>query len=273
MALAPVAEHRAVSRDGTPIAYFQSGSGPSLLLVHGTAADHARWAPILPQLESHFTVYAVDRRGRGRSGDAKTYAVETEFEDLAQVIDQIGGEVFLLGHSYGAVCALEAALRTTRIAKLVLYEPLEPVGARFYPPELIAELERLLVQGDREAIVETFFREVVRMPENELTTLKSLPNWPARVAAAHTIPREMQLDRTYHFEPPRFATIRVPTLLLLGGNSPAFVKKATEAVHEALENSELGVMQGQQHTAMNTAPAMFNEQVIGFLLRRSDRGA
>jgi len=44
-------------------------------------------------------------------------------------------------------------------------------------------------------------------------------------------------------------------------------------VHEALENSELGLMPGQQHTAMNTAPAMFNEQVIGFLLRRSDRGA
>jgi len=268
MALASVTEHTVVSRDGTPIAYFRSGSGPSLLLVHGTGADHARWAPILPELERRFTVHAVDRRGRGKSGDAKTYAVETEFEDLARVIDDIGGEVFLLGHSYGAVCALEAALRTSRIAKLVLYEPLEPVGAPFYPPEVVAELERLLAHGDRGAVVEAFFRNVVRMPENELRTLKSLPNWPARVAAAHTIPREIQLDRNYHFEPTRFATIGVPTLLLLGGNSPAFVREATEAVHKALGKSEIRVLPGQQHAAMNTAPAMFNERVVGFLLRK-----
>jgi peptide-methionine (S)-S-oxide reductase len=78
------------SKDGTRIAYSRSGSGPPLVLVHGTTADHTRWARVLPELEPHFTVYAMDRRGRGGSGDAADYAIEREFEDVAAVVDAIG---------------------------------------------------------------------------------------------------------------------------------------------------------------------------------------
>ncbi len=70
------------SKDGTMIAYQRSGTGPPLVLVHGTTADHTRWVPILPALEQHFTVYALDRRGRGGSGDAEQYVIEREFEDI-----------------------------------------------------------------------------------------------------------------------------------------------------------------------------------------------
>ena len=60
-----------ISRDGTRIAYRRSGEGPPLILVHGTAANHGRWSPVLPALEERFTVYAMDRRGRGGSGDGQ----------------------------------------------------------------------------------------------------------------------------------------------------------------------------------------------------------
>src|SRR5262245_15334434 len=99
------------SRDGTPIGYERSGQGPPLILVHGTTADHSRWAPVLPALSERFTVSAVDRRGRGASGDAPIYAIEREFEDVAALVDAVGGPVYLLGHSYGALCALEGARR------------------------------------------------------------------------------------------------------------------------------------------------------------------
>ena len=55
--------------DGNPIAYQHSGNGPPLVLVHGTTADHTRWQLVLAALEQHFTVYAMDRRGPGESGD------------------------------------------------------------------------------------------------------------------------------------------------------------------------------------------------------------
>lgn len=259
---------RIVSKDGTSIAFARSGTGPALVLVHGTTADHTRWKPLLPQLEAHFTVHAVDRRGRGGSGAAGAYAIDREFDDIAAVVDAIGEPALLLGHSYGAVCALEATLRTRRVSKLVLYEPPIRTGDPIYPPGTVERLQALLDSGERDSVVTAFFREVVRAPEEELRMLRTLPNWPARVAAAHTIPREMRINDEYRFQPERFAEMRVPTLLLLGGSSPPLFKDAIEAVRAALPDARLAVLPGQQHTAMNTAPELFLREVLGFLPAR-----
>lgn len=254
------------SNEGVAIAFERSGNGPPLVLVHGTTADHTRWKPLLPRLEARFTVYAVDRRGRGGSGDAPRYAIEREFEDVAAVVDAISEPSFLLGHSYGAVCSLEASLLTRNVRKLVLYEPPIRTAGSLYSPGTVERLQGLLDTGDRDGVVSTFFREVVRAPDDELRMLRSLPNWPARVAAAHTIPREMRINDEYRFEPARFAAMRVPTLLLLGGSSPVMFKDAVEAVHAALPEARVAVMPGQQHTAMNTAPELFLSEVLNFLL-------
>lgn len=253
------------SRDGTRIAYTRSGQGPPLVLVHGTTADHTRWAPILPELEQHFTVCAVDRRGRPESGDAEGYAIDLEFDDIAAVVDSLPRPANLLGHSYGALCSLEAALRTNKLHKLVLYEPPIPSGIEIYSAEVVVRIQALADAGDREGAVITFFREVVKAPAQELEMLRSLPNWLARVAAAHTIPREMRGSEGYVFEPERFRQLNTPTLLLLGGDSPPFLKAAIEAVHAALPNSQIVVLPGQQHTAINTAPQLFVQEVVQFL--------
>src|SRR5262245_47232567 len=137
------------SKDGTAVAYARSGHGPPLVLVHGTTADHTRWAPLLAALEQRFTVYALDRRGRGGSGDAAGYAIEREFEDVAALVDSIGEPVGLLGHSYGALLSLEAMLRTSRVRKLVLYEPPIPAGVLIYSQGVIEKLQALLDKGDR----------------------------------------------------------------------------------------------------------------------------
>ncbi len=146
---------RVTSKDGTAIAYRRAGSGPPLVLVHGTGGTHVRWAPVLPSLEKHFTVYAVERRGRGESGDGPEYAIEREFEDVAAIIDAVGGEVNLLGHSYGGICSVEASLLTRNIHHLVLYEPPIPVpGVPIYVEGIIDRLQALADEGDREGVLE-----------------------------------------------------------------------------------------------------------------------
>jgi pimeloyl-ACP methyl ester carboxylesterase len=256
-----------LSRDGTPLAVFVSGSGPPLVVVHGTSADHTRWAPILGALEARFTVHAMDRRGRGQSGDHASYALEREFEDVAAVIDSIGGPVSLLGHSYGAICSLEAAVRTPAVKELVLYEPPIPTRGPIVAPELVLELEALFEQGQREAVVSTFFRKVVRMPPAELELLKQSPSWPARLAAAGTIPREERGTNDYRFEPSRFTALAPRTRLLLGGDSPAFFSDAISLLKSTLPSAEVVVMPGQQHVAINTAPELFTRSVLEFLSR------
>lgn len=252
------------SRDGTMIGFRCSGTGRPLLLVHGTTADHQRWDAISPRLEQQYTVYAMDRRGRGSSGDAPAYHLMREAEDVAALADAVGGPVFVLAHSYGAMCSLEASLLTNNITRLVLYEPPLPTGLPMYPPGLPDRMQALIDQGESEAALELFFRQVVRMPEAELAVFRKLPMWQRRIALAPTIPREMTLDRTYRFDAARFAASRTPTLLLLGGESPLLFSKAIEQLAAALPMSRTVVMPGQQHIAMDTDPELFLREVLAF---------
>jgi pimeloyl-ACP methyl ester carboxylesterase len=255
-----------ISNDGTPIAFKRSGTGTPLILVHGTSASSSRWNPVLPNLEPFFSIYALDRRGRGESGDAARYAIEREFEDIAALAATIEEPVNLLGHSYGAICALEAALRIESLQRLILYEP--PIsldGESINPPGILERLEAYLGAGDREAVVSTFFREVVLMPPDEFELFRSLPAWPMRVSAAHTLPRELRAQDEYHFRAERFEKLETPTMFLVGGESPVFVRSAMETVSAALPNSRVVVLPGQQHIAMDTAPDLFVREVVAFL--------
>lgn len=253
------------SPDGTRMTWYSEGDGPPLLLVHGTTADHTRWDGIIPHLARQFTVYALDRRGRGESTDGDDYQLQREAEDVAAVIDALGGSVALLSHSYGAVCTLEGALLTSGIDKMVLYEPPIPTGIPMYPPGLPDRMQAQIEEGQFEAAVEMFFREVVKMPDDEFADYRQLPVWKRRVQLAPTIPREMAIDRAYSFEPAKYSDLRTPTLLLLGGDSPTMFRRAVDRVHEALSNSTLTILPGQQHIAMDTDPEMFLSEVNGYL--------
>ncbi|MEJ2732308.1 MAG: alpha/beta hydrolase [Anaerolineae bacterium] len=260
---------RIESNDGTMIGYRKSGSGSPLLLVHGATADLTRWSPISPLLERHFAVYAMDRRGRGESGDARDYDIQREAEDVAAVVDAIGEPASVLGHSFGALCSLEAVLLTDSVRHLILYEPPFPGIAPVVPADIPERIQALIDKGEPEAALELFFREIVRMPEHELKDYRQRPVWKTRVSLAPTIPRELMIDRTYQWSPEKFAAVEVPTMLLLGGDSPAFARQAVEMVHAALPNSQVIVLPGQQHIAMDTAPEMFVKEVRRFL--RSNR--
>jgi pimeloyl-ACP methyl ester carboxylesterase len=254
---------KVLSEDRTPIAVWRTGEGPPLLLVHGGSADHIRWQPVLPALAEHFTVYVMDRRGRGQSGDAANYALEREFEDVAAVVDWVDGQVNLLGHSSGGLCSLEAALLTRNVRSLILYEP--SMGIVVPGPDVVDQLEALLEQGNRDELLVFFFSAVAGASPEQIDHMRSLPAWEGRRAAAHTIPRELRADLDYAFEPERFREVRIPTLILEGGDSSAPFKKANEAVRAALPESRVAVMPGQRHTAMDTGPDIFTAEVLGFL--------
>jgi pimeloyl-ACP methyl ester carboxylesterase len=252
------------SQDGTLIAAWHSGVGAPLLLVHGTTGDHTVWTSVRAALERHFTVWTLDRRGRGSSGDAAAYALEREGEDIAAVIDAIGGTVHVLGQSFGGLCALEAALLTPHLGRLILYEPTTVFGHRNWPGADGAHLQALLDAGHSEEALLFFLGDIVKIPPPELAAMQAEPHWPGRVAAAHTIPRELREIHRYTFDPLRFRTLRTPTLLLVGGESLPHRLTITETLHQALSNSQIVVLQGQHHTAIRTAPDLVVQKVVTF---------
>jgi len=251
------------SRDGTRIAFDRGGAGPHLVLVHGTTAGKERWAPVRPRLEKQFTVTAIDRRGRGDSGDRTDYAIEREFEDVLAVIDALDSPVILFGHSFGAICALEAAMRSDKLAGLVLYEPPMFEG-RDGSGALSEELDALLDAGDREGVLTTFFTKVVRMPPDVFEAYKAMPVWPARVAAAHTLPRELRAAAEYTMDEDRIGGLSIPVLLLLGDQSPPPFVEVIAALEKTLPDVRLVVMPDQHHNAMDTGPDLVSDAVIGF---------
>lgn len=257
------------SRDGTRIGYKRTGAGSPLLLVHGSTADHTRWDKIAPRFEPFFSLYAPDRRGRGASADAPHYDLLREAEDIATLIEAAaahsGENVAVLGHSFGGICSLEAALLTQRVGRLILYEPPLPTGLPLYAPDLPGRLQTLIDRGEWEAALELFYREQVKMPEPQLAAYRALPIWPERVKIAPTLVREIDFDRGYRFDPARFRQLEIPTLLLLGSDSPPIFQQATAALAAALPASRLVILPGQQHIAMDTAPDLFASAVLEFL--------
>ena len=251
---------RVRSTDGTSIAFEVTGAGPTLVLVHGSVCDRTYWAPVVPALARQFTVVTVDRRGHGASGDAEGYTIEREFDDIASVVDSFASPVALLGHSYGAICTLEAALRTRNLRSLLLYEP--PIGTGDAPERFIVELEELVARGDREQAVTLFMGEMVGLPPDVLAELRGdAAAWQPMVDTVHTLPREIRSAAAFAFDADRYKTLGVPTVLLCGSESPPVLRIGVALVQEAVDGAHRIEMQGVDHEAVTTGPAVLVESI------------
>lgn len=230
---------------------------------------------MLSYLEPHVTVHAIDRRGRGASGDGPHYEIAREYEDVAAVVDSVaetsGSAVSVYGHSFGAACALGAATLTSNIGRLAVYEPPMSPASDAYPPGMLERLDALLVAGKREAVVEAIFREALGMSDDEFRAFRSQPSWPVRVAVAHTIPREARVELAGAFDPQLAARITSPTLLLTGEHSAEFLRSDIEELRNLLPNAHVVVLGGQQHVADVLVPEIFASHLLAFLRDDDDR--
>jgi pimeloyl-ACP methyl ester carboxylesterase len=261
-----------VSPDGTSIAVFSEGAhGSPIVLVHGATADHTTWRTSGPLLAAHHPIHALDRRGRGASGDALDYAIEREFEDLAAVVDAVASEtctpVDVVGHSYGGRIGLGAALLTPSLHRLVVYEGAPPAGeGRGYQDvDTLARVETLVAAGDRDEALTTFMRDIVELPEAELAAFRADPIWPRRAAAVDTTIRELRAEVSPAASLDALSGIPQPVLQILGGASSAVFVAATRALDARLRNGRVVTIEGARHAAHHTHSDAFVAAIEGFL--------
>jgi len=245
---------KVISKDGTAIAFDQSGHGPALILVVGATATRLAEASLSATLAPHFTVFAYDRRGRGESGDTAPYAVEREVEDIEALINEAGGSAFVFGHSSGAVLALEAArLLPTKITKLAVYEPpfIIDDSRPPVPQDYVPHLNELIAAGRRDEAVEYFMTDAMLVPAEMVAQMRNTPMWPQIEAVAHTIPYDGTImgdtmsgnQSTIR----KWASVTVPTLIMVGGASPAFFHHGTQALFDILPHAQYRLLPGQDH--------------------------
>lgn len=254
------------SADGVPLAVWVEGDGPPLVLVHGSIQDHTVSHPLVAELRSDLTTWAMDRRGFGASGDGAEYAIERDFEDVAAVVDAAaatsGGSVALWGHSYGASCAMGGAALTDDVSHLVLYEPSLGIA---YPPGWIDEVERVVAAGDHETAIVMLFRDLLEFTPEQIDARRAESEWRDRVATAPTVAREARAEQDWVYSPGRFDSIGARTLLLTGSESPPEIKAATDAALAALPGARIHLIQGHAHIAHREDPAMVAAVIREFL--------
>jgi pimeloyl-ACP methyl ester carboxylesterase len=267
---AQLKQNRVTSKDGTRIAFDRSGHGQALILVGGALSDRSGWAPLAKLLAPRFTVFSFDRRGRGDSEDTSPYSVEREIEDLEAVIDEAGGPAFVHGQSSGAVLALEATAKLpTKVRKLSLYEPPFIVDdSRPPPPEnFVSHIKELITANRRGDAVEFWMTDVVGAPAEAVAQMRSAPTWPALEAVAHTLPYDIAVlgDNMAGNPLPaqRWTSVTLPTLVMDGGASPAWIGNSAQALADILSNAQHRRLEGQTH---NAAPEVLAPEIERFVV-------
>ena len=242
------------SPDGTSIAFDKTGQGPPLIMVDGALCSRAMGPSrsLTPHLADRFTVYTYDRRGRGDSSDTPPYAVEREIEDLDALIAEAGGSSYVFGLSSGAALALEAAARGAAITKLALYEaPFIVDDSRPpIPADIIAQFDHLLARDRRGDAVRLFMRQV-GAPRVMIALMRLLPAWSRLKAVAHTLPYDMTVMAGRQSGEPLTArawnAATMPTLVLVGGDSPTWFHHSMRALADVLPNARLAIAARQTH--------------------------
>ena len=250
------------SSDTTRIAYEKTGSGPALILVDGALCyrDCHGGGKLAALLADRFTVYTYDRRGRGESGDTAPYAVQREIDDLSALVEAAGGSASLYGISSGAALALEAANRVPGVDKLALYEPPFIVDDSRDPltPGIVPAIQQMVADGRRSAAVKAFMREV-GVPGLMVTVMPAAPGWSKMKGIAHTVPYDLSIVADNQVGEPlpadRWTGVTMPTLVMVGGKSPAFFHNGTRQLADRLPEAEHRVVDGQTHMVRPRAVA------------------
>src|SRR5436305_12683968 len=260
--------NQVMTKDGTVIAFDRSGNGPAVILVGGAFQYRAIDPPtvqLAERLASHFTVFHYDRRGRGDSGDTQPYSVEREVEDLDALIKEAGGSAFVFGMSSGGALAFDAAANGLNITRLAIYEPPFNSGdehARQASENYTRQLTALLAEGRRGDAV-ALAMTTWGAPAEAIAGMRQTPIWPLFESVAPTLAYDNAVMGDGSVPTERLATITVPTLVIDGGASPAFMQITAQAVAHALPYSQRRTLEGQTH---DVAPEALAPVLVEFFM-------
>jgi pimeloyl-ACP methyl ester carboxylesterase len=244
------------SADGTTIAYDSYGEGPAVILVGGAMCSRKfkSMRRLAELLSDRYTVINYDRRGRGDSTEEGPFSVRREVEDIAALIDAVGGRASLWGWSSGGALALRAAGADIGVARVSVYETPFMVDPDQGLPtaDYAHRLDQLIAAGDNGGAVKHFMRNAIGVPAPFVVVMPLMPMWKDIKAVAHTLPYDWAALGAHNMygEPldrAEWASVTVPTLVAFGSKSPAKLKKGSRALAEVLPRAELIELAGQTH--------------------------
>ena len=271
------------------------GQGQPVIVLHGGPDfDHRYFLPDLDRLKDSFRLIYYDQRGRGKSADQvrpEDVTLASDVQDLETVRQHFRLEApALLGHSWGAVLALEYALRhPTHVSYLILMNP-APVSAgdlellrKAYRERLGADMERqrslvtstAYQEGDPEAVTARYrihFRHALKRPadyERLMATMKAafLSQGKEGIRKAQAVEARLMLETWQQADYdllPRLRGLEMPALVLYGDAD--FIPAAiAEHIAGATPNARLVPLKDCGHFGYLECPGDVRDALQEFL--------
>lgn len=255
---------------GVEIAYLDEGEGPAVILGHCSSASHKEWLPLIEALKPEWRVLAPDFIGYGRSAPwpaTEPFSIDADVEVLFSLAEKVEGSVHLVGHSYGAALALEAARKLgPRVKSLILVEPVSFHLLRQEGRPEWAEVETLgrkvlgaVASGEDRAAAKAFMTYWL----GRLRWLLSPEKFKSAITA--TIPK-VALEFGIAIDAPTrlqdYAAITAPALLIAGGKTRAPTRAVVDLLAAALPNASVAILKGAGHMSPFTHPAELNRLIL-----------
>ena len=246
--------------------YEIAGKGEPIVFIHGAAGSHDNWHPQVKHLSDRFKVVTYDIRGHGKSGGSdKKYSCELFADDLNGLITALELErPVVCGLSLGGMIAQQYTVKyQSGLAGLVLADTAvasaltlsDKFQKWMFPVSLVKWYIRRKTPEDyarwsfkyfdmKEDVREYLIQEQLRMDQTEFLKL---------------------MDAIYGFELLDLASIKVPTLVILGENERKAVFPHADKMIELIEDSKKVVIPDAGHASNLENPAEFNRVLDEFL--------
>ncbi|KMS69567.1 hypothetical protein ACM01_34640 [Streptomyces viridochromogenes] len=255
------------SFDGTAISCRQLGSGPPVVMVHGSGGGLHSWQPVAERLADRFELWLPARRGYAPSGPGRSpKRFADEVEDLGALIAEIGRPVHLVGMSYGATVALHAAAAGLPVRSLVLWEPpLYAAGEELAP--VLGEFEELIADGDRRRADRLLAEKVARVPAALLESMDAGEPAADEPADATGWCRDLESMAADSVDVERWSAVTVPTLLMRGADTWQPMPATLDRLATALPHVTFTTFPDQMHFAPSVVPEAVAGEIARFLPR------
>jgi pimeloyl-ACP methyl ester carboxylesterase len=276
-------ERHVTSADGTSIVYLTAGSGRPLVMVHGSMTVADEWLTVADGLAATRRVVVIERRGRGRSGDAVAHSLDVEARDLAAVVadvvrsthsanqnaDTSRAPLDLLGHSYGGAIVGRYAMDSAFSGAVVLYDP----GAGFGGPIAIgqrAPVRALLAAGARDSALVLALSSIMSLPAANIAAMHAnVALWTQFRTLLPSWIREFESLDTFAPSVAELGRIRGRTVILLGDRSGPLLRDITGTWVSRQPGVAVLPLRAQGHTGYLDAPAYLTRQIQTALSRNA----
>ena len=255
-----------------PIPAVEQGDGPALLIVHGGSGDVTAWKHVADRLAQRFRVIRYTRPTYRLAPPPRgSDALAREVGEALAVARSIGEPTILVGHSSGAVVALETVLvDPTPFTALVAYEP--PLDVTHSPQgtDALRRARAALDAGSPVEAMQIHMSDLVGLPQAVVTAMFAAP--PAREVFARLAPGQIADNEMLDALPDglaRYRAVALPVLLLGGDRSPEHLQRRSDNLAATLPRTPRRMtLAGQGHIANIEAPDALAQAITDFVTER-----